>query len=155
MRIFQVLEQDEGIEQAILKGLACRPCTPPVWTNDSPALVVFSMQGIRQLQKYPMSCKAALLPSAAGDHLASVRAASAVSYGLSARDTLTISSRVGDKLMLALQREVVTVQGTAVEQQEFAVHCPPQFPQLSLLAVVGGLILLGAEPISFENGFVF
>ena len=39
------------------------------------------------------------------------QAASAVSYGVSPRDSLTISSREGGTLWAALQREVVTITG--------------------------------------------
>lgn len=62
------------------------------------------------------------------------------------RDTLTLSSREGDRLWLALQREVVTVQGQVVERQEFPFRSTAAQPTQAALAVAGALLLLGVRP---------
>ena len=69
-----------------------------------------------------------------------------VSYGPGPRDTLTLSSREGDLLWLALQREVVTVQGQVVERQEFPFRSTAAQPTQAALAVAGALLLLGVRP---------
>ncbi|MDR2671016.1 MAG: hypothetical protein LBC26_04780, partial [Oscillospiraceae bacterium] len=43
-----------------------------------------------------------------------VRAGEVITYGLSARDTLTLSSAADDRLALAVQREIVDVAGRRV-----------------------------------------
>ena len=74
------------------------------------------------------------------------RAASAVSYGASPRDSLTISSREGNTLWAALQRELVTVDGQVVERQEFPLTLEPEVGELPALAAAGALLLLGVPP---------
>ena len=74
------------------------------------------------------------------------RAASAVSYGVSPRDSLTISSREENILWAALQRELVTVDGQVVERQEFPLTLRSGEEELSTLAAAGALLLLGVPP---------
>ena len=77
--------------------------------------------------------------------------ASAVSYGSSPRDSLTISSREGDRLWAALQRELVTLGGQVVERQEFPLPLGPDGRAMSDLAVAGALLLLGVPPEELEG----
>ena len=91
-------------------------------------------------------CRAVLLPGESGGAPGELRAASAVSYGLSPRDSLTLSSREGERLWCALQRELVTLDGAVVERQEFPVLPPPGLEPLSALAAAGALLLLGVPP---------
>jgi len=93
-----------------------------------------------------VECRMLLLPGLAGPLARGLRCASAVSYGTSPRDTLTFSSLEGDKICLALQRELVAVDGGVVEQQEFVLPFPPGLPPLEYLAAAGTLLLLGVEP---------
>ena len=74
-----------------------------------------------------------------------LRAASAVSYGASPKNSLTVSSRRGERLWAALQRELVTVEGRVVERQEFPVPFLSH-GELASLAVAGALLLLGVPP---------
>ena len=62
------------------------------------------------------------------------------------RDSLTISSREGNILWAALQRELVTVDGQVVERQEFPLNLAPGEGELSALATAGALLLLGVPP---------
>lgn len=71
-----------------------------------------------------MDCRTVLLPGGAGPLARALRTGQAVSYGTSPRDTLTFSSLEGDRICLALQRELVTLQGTVVEQQEMVLPFP-------------------------------
>ena len=69
-----------------------------------------------------------------------------MSYGTSPRDTLTFSSLEGDRLCLAVQRELVTLGGAVVEQQELVLPFSTGASPLPFLAAAGTLLLLGVPP---------
>ncbi len=85
----------------------------------------------------------ALLPGDSVTLAGWVRAASAVSYGLGRRNTLTLSSMEGGSVSMALQRELLTLSGQTVERQEWVLpfdrsqETPEEF-----LCLVGALLLL-------------
>lgn len=143
MERFLVLERGEGIRRAVRAGLSA-------WggprAGGGPALLVLSPRaaGSGPLRLPP--CRAVLLPGEGGAELGALRAASAVSYGLSPRDSLTLSSREGGRLWCALQRELVTLDGAVVERQEFPLVPPPGLEPLPALAAAGALLILGAPP---------
>lgn len=93
-----------------------------------------------------VECRAVLLPGAAGPLARALRTGQAVSYGTSPRDTLTFSSLEGDQICLALQRELVTLEGAVVEQQEMVLPFPVGASPLPFLALAGTLLLLGVPP---------
>ena len=135
MELFQVIEDGEGIEDSILRAL-------PAWSGRArqvsgrhPALVVVSPRAAERGLPLPERCRTVLLPGGLGT--TPLRAASAVSYGVSPRDSLTISSREGGALWIALQRELVTVDGRIVERQEFPLTLEPGGQVLSALAAAG------------------
>ena len=153
MECFQVFEAGEGIEAAILRGLSARGglrarCS----SGNHPALLVVSPRAAEQGQGIPLprQCRTVLLPGEMGG--APLQAASAVSYGVSPRDSLTISSREGELLWAALQRELVTVDGQVVERQEFPLALEPGEEELSALAAAGALLLLGVPPEELSPG---
>lgn len=149
MECFQVLESGEGIEAAILRGLAARGGLRGRCASEShPALLVVSPRAAARGVRMPRQCRTALLPGGMGGVLP--RAASAVSYGVSPRDSLTVSSREGDTLWAALQRELVTVDGRVVERQEFPLPLTSGEGELSVLAAAGALLLLGVPPEELE-----
>lgn len=145
MECFQVLEAGEGIEAAILRGLRARGGLRGRCASEGhPALVVVSPQAAVRDFPLPRQCRTVLLPG--GMRGEPPQAASAVSYGASPRDSLTISSREGDVLWAALQRELVTVEGHVVERQEFPLRLEPGEKELPALATAGALLLLGVPP---------
>lgn len=147
MECFQVLEAGEGIEQTILRRLTARGGLRGRCASVShPALVVISPRAAAAGVPLPRQCRTVLLPGGAGERGLSLRAASAVSYGPSPRDSLTLSSREGDTLWAALQRELVTVDGRVVERQEFPLRLEPGAGELPSLAAAGALLLLGVPP---------
>ena len=86
MECFQVLEAGEGIEAAILRGLSARGglrgrCA----SEDHPALLVVSPRAAVRGLDMPRQCRTVLLPGGMGGMLP--QAASAVSYGVSHRDS--------------------------------------------------------------------
>ena len=134
MGCFQVFEDHEGIEADILRRLAGLGGRPEARSaGQRPALLV-------------VSPRAALRPGDPPLPELELQAASAVSYGAGPRNTLTISSRTVDRLWVALQRELVTVQGQVVERQEFPWRLSPGASPQAALAVAGALLLLGIPP---------
>ena len=148
MERFCVVEAEgEGVGRAIRRELErVGPGREARVSRVHPALLVVSPGAVRSGLSLPASCRTLLLPGDAGALLTGVRAASAVSYGASPRDSLTISSREGDRLWAALQRELVTVDGHVVERQEFPLWTGPERGELPALAVAGALLLLGVPP---------
>lgn len=71
-----------------------------------------------------------------------IRADCALSYGMSPRATLTLSSIGEDECVLAIQRALVTIWGDPVVRQELPVPRRGRAPE-QVLAVEGALILLG------------
>lgn len=92
-----------------------------------------------------VDCRMLLIPGAAGPLARGLRCSCAVSYGTSPKDTLTFSSLEGAHICVALQRELVTLKGGVVEQQEFILPYPPEQSPLPHLAAVGILLLLGVD----------
>lgn len=147
MECFQVLEAGEGIEQAILRRLTSRGGLRGRCASAShPALLVVSPRAAAAGVPLPGQCRTVLLPGGIGARGLPLRAASAVSYGASPRDSLTLSSRAGDTLWAALQRELVTVDGRVVERQEFPLRLEEGAEELPALAAAGALLLLGVPP---------
>ena len=147
MERFCVVEAREGIGQAIRRGLERQGMARTGWVSAGhPALLVVSPRAAQRRMRLPSACRTVLLPGDAGTLLEGVCAASAVSYGDSPRDSLTISSREGGKVWAALQRELVTVDGHVVERQEFPLPVASEGEELPTLAVAGALLLLGVPP---------
>ncbi|MDR3207126.1 MAG: hypothetical protein LBT60_02225 [Oscillospiraceae bacterium] len=69
-----------------------------------------------------------------------------ITYGLSQKDTLTVSSAVDRDLALALQREIVDLRGRRVDRQELLLRRPPYLGLEQTMACVGGLLALGIPP---------
>ena len=150
MECFQVLEVGEGIEAAIMQGLTVRGGLRGRCANGNhPALLVVSPRAAARGLGMPRQCRTVLLPGGMGGVLP--QAASAVSYGTSPRDSITVSSREGDILWAALQRELVTVDGQVVERQEFPLRLEPGEEELPVLAAAGALLLLGITPEELER----
>ena len=152
MELFQVIEDGEGIEGAILRALPARAGQERRVSERHPALLVVSPKAAEQGIPLPRQCRTVLLPGETGRAALPLRAASAVSYGVSPRDSLTISSREGELLWAALQRELVTVDGRVVERQEFPLALEPGEEELSALAAAGALLLLGVPPEELSPG---
>ena len=147
MGSFQVIEEHEGIEADILRRLARHGRSlGGLSVPNHPALLIVSPRAAAREGGVSGTCRMVLLP---GDSLLSgwdLQTASAVSYGAGPKNTLTLSSREGAKLWMALQRELVTVQGQVVDRQEFPWTLEHENPPQTALAVAGALLLLGIPP---------
>ena len=140
MATFAVLERGEGIARALEGRFG--PQTP---ARLGAGLLVVSPWAAAEGLEERMDSQIVLLPGSAAGLLDHIRAHSAVSYGMSPKDTITLSSREGTRLWAALQRELVTVEGTVLERQELAVDGGGRDP-MAALALLGAMLLLGAEP---------
>ena len=127
-----IWERDEGIRTAVEAGLG--ELAAEVRAGRHPA----ELAGAR-LELLTVS-------PAAGPLARALNARQAVSYGTSPRDTLTFSSLEGDRLCLAVQRELVTLGGAVVEQQELVLPFSTGASPLPFLAAAGTLLLLGVPP---------
>ena len=86
------------------------------------------------------NCAILLTPGGGGF---SARAGCVVSYGMSPRDTLTLSSIGEEECVIAVQRRFPTVWGGTVERQELVVKRNGRTPE-QVLVREGALLLLGA-----------
>lgn len=127
---------------------AClRPaCHPAELAGEFLDLLAVSPEAVGWAGAPVVSCRAVLLPGAAGARSRPPKAESAVSYGTSPRDTLTLSSTEEERLCVEVQRELVTVSGAVVERQELVLPCQEGMPPTLLLAAAGTLLLLDLAP---------
>ena len=72
-----------------------------------------------------------------------VSAGQVVTYGVSAKNTVTISSAASGECMIALQRGVTDIFGRYVEPQEIKERMRPELSLDELLAAAGAKLLLG------------
>ncbi len=116
---------------------------PADFAQRPPALLVIAPDATGLAGAGLIRPRVALLPGDSVALASRVRAASAVSYGLGRRNTLTLSSLEGGSVAVALQRELVTLSGAGVERQEWVLpydregQSPEEF-----LCLVGALLLL-------------
>lgn len=93
-----------------------------------------------------LTCRALLWPGRLGPLTEALEAGWVVSYGLTPRDSLTLSSLGRESVCLALQREVVTLAGRSLEPQEVPLRgFAGAAPELTL-AWAGVLLLVGVPP---------
>lgn len=91
-------------------------------------------------------CRAMLIPGRLAHLAEGLTASWAVSFGLSPKDTLTLSSMGEETIHLALQREIVTLTGQRQDPQEFPLDRQNHSALCQVLACVGVQLLLGIEP---------
>jgi hypothetical protein len=108
-------------------------------------LLVVSPDLVRDLPEAP-PCRAMLIPGRLAELAGGLTAAWAVSFGLSSKDSLTLSSMGEKTIQLALQREIVTLTGQRLDPQEFPLDRKDHTALCQILACVGVQLLLGIEP---------
>ena len=91
-------------------------------------------------------CRAMLIPGRLAELAGGLTASWAVSFGLSSKDSLTLSSLEKETIHLALQREIVTLTGQRLDPQEFPLDRKDHTALCQILACVGVQLLLGIEP---------
>ena len=146
-----VWEQNEGLAE-LARDLAGDRAQvrgadhPGLLAGEEYDLLVVSPRAVGWAGAAALSCETVLLPGAAGPFVRSLRAARAVSYGLNPRDTLTVSSLDGECICVALQRGIIRLDGSVVEEQEIVLPYGGELPEL-VLARVGMRLLAGRLPI--------
>ena len=114
--------------------------------NDIALCIVASDEVINQqhvLLSKEIHCKILLAPgTASADALSQIHAKWVVGYGLSGKDTITLSSLHTHRAVLAIQREFVTLQETVVEQQEIPINIPAKHHADDIMALYGALLIL-------------
>lgn len=91
-----------------------------------------------------LQCKFFLVPGAdSAKTTGRVRADRVVSYGMSARDSITLSSINEKDCVISLQRELITINGHISEQQEIPIQPVCKASPDNLMAATGVLLLLG------------
>lgn len=93
-----------------------------------------------------IACRTVLLPGVALPLVPILQTRSAVSYGLSPKHSLTYSSLEEGRACVALQRQIVTLSGQTLEEQEFVLSVPEGEEPVHFLAQVGARLLLTGRP---------
>lgn len=158
MRRMGVWERGEGLCEMlkddlkngglVLPGIY-RGRHPAELTGEELDLLVVSPRATGWAGAASVNCRLVLLPGSAAPMARGLRVEGAVSYGTGPKDTITMSSLEGDTICIAIQRELVTVNGGVVERQEMVLPYPGgQEPPDLFLARIGALLLLGADAAS-------
>ena len=133
-------------------GLLSRALPPGLWARCHPAQAsgVYDLLLVAPDWCGPLpaglTCRALLWPGRLGPLTEALEAGWVVSYGLTPRDSLTLSSLGRDGLCLALQREVVTLAGRSLEPQEMPLRGFAGVAPELVLAWAGVLLLAGIPP---------
>lgn len=155
MRKVGVWERGEGLRAAIEEDLKKsglpRPLLiggqhPAVLLGEEMDLLVVSPGATGWAGAGGLHCRLALVPDGAGVLMRGLKAEGAVSYGSGPKNTITLSSIEEERISIAIQRELVTVEGGMVERQELVLPYPKQgqTPEF-FMARVGTLLLLGGN----------
>lgn len=130
-------------------GLLSRALPPGLWARCHPAQAsgVYDLLLVAPDWCGPLpaglTCRALLWPGRLGPLTEALEAGWVVSYGLTPRDSLTLSSLGRDGLCLALQREVVTLAGRSLEPQETPLRGFAGVEPELVLAWAGVMLLVG------------
>lgn len=92
------------------------------------------------------NCNILLIPD---EMMAVPKAKIAVSYGMSPKCSITLSS-TGEKPILAIQREITTLSGKTIEPQEIYIQNKYGLPPYPLMAVAAAKLILGLSPDSLS-----
>lgn len=80
------------------------------------------------------------------DSLSGFSAKNVVSYGLCKKNTVTVSSLIGNRLVVSLQRELPTLYGDRLLEQDFCVNLLHAENADSVLGTVALLLVCGVPP---------
>ena len=145
-----VWERDEGLAEQ-LTGLG-RGSSALLRAGRHPAqlsgrvfdLLVVSPRAAGWAGAGAIACRTALVPGGMTCLTRLLPCERAVSYGMGAANTLTLSSWSEHRASVAVQRAFSSLSGQLIEQQELVLPCGNQSPEL-FLARVGTELLLRGE----------
>ncbi len=162
MRRVGIWGRDEGLYQALTKSLRhsalpqnalVHGCHPAELAGEDLDLLVIAPDATGWAGAGSITCRIVLLPGSAGPMVRGLHVESAVSYGTGPKDTISLSSLEQNKICLAIQRELVTVEGGVVDRQELVLpysharETPERF-----MARIGALLLLGSSASALPTG---
>ena len=93
-----------------------RPCV--LSSGDNAETIVLIGNRIAETVLPRLDCQILLVPGERERDFPQICAKTIVTYGLSQKDSITISSVSADELVLAIQREMRTLSGQKIEEQE-------------------------------------
>jgi hypothetical protein len=91
-------------------------------------------------------CRMLLIPGTAADLATVFHSDCVVSYGMSKKDSITLSSIEDDTLILTLQRELPALTCRVLERQDIPIQGFPGEKADDVMACAASLLLLGAAP---------
>ena len=110
-------------------------------------LLVISSQAGRFHESLPaIACDILLIPGMASKKASSLQPSLVVSYGMSIKDSVTLSSIEKSSLVLSLQRELPTILGHSLERQDIPVSCRDHLSHEDAMAALTTLLILGISP---------
>lgn len=156
MRKVGIWERGEGLraamEEDLKKSGLPRPVLisaqhPAVLLGEHMDLLVVSPGATGWAGAGGLHCRLALVPEGAGVLIKGLKAEGVVSYGSGTKNTITLSSLEENRICLAIQRELVTVEGGMVERQELVLpyQAGQGNPELFMVRM-GALLLMGGMP---------
>lgn len=92
------------------------------------------------------SCKILLVPGTAISLTSLIKADCVISYGMSKKDSVTMSSIGEGESVLTLQREMPTLNGKVLERQDIPVRSKRNYSPEDIMAGAAALLLLGLDP---------
>lgn len=125
------------------KGNVTLAGEPALKSGVSPQLIVLSRKA-PNMMSYSPHCRVLLTPGCPAT--LGIRADCLVSYGMSERSSITLSSIEADSLILTLQRELMTIDGEILDRQDIALRPLHGISPGDMLAASGALLLLGLNP---------
>ena len=128
---------EEKLPAALRRLERAEALTKTAW-----GLCVLNREGAARVQKAAVAlrCRTLLLPEECP--LQEVETEQVVSYGLSGKNSLTLSS-MREQLLMSVQRELTRLDGSVVERQEILLpESLTHYPQEGVLALVGAWLLL-------------
>jgi len=115
-------------------------------------LIVITAEMAQNFSAWDLECSILFAPGQYASRVAGgVNTGCVVSYGMSGKDTVTISSINEDMAVLALQRELMTLDEKVLERQEIPVRYSGRTSSDRVMGIFGSLLLMGADFEKFKN----
>ena len=114
-----------------------------------PDILILSSKYSRDAHSIPenTSCGILLTPSGKMQELSkNIKADTVISYGMSPKDSITLSSIEPGSIMLSIQRELPTLSDTILERQDIPVRSPDGAAPEDAMAFSAAMLLAGIPP---------
>lgn len=119
---------------------------PAAFSQDPLDLLLIAPTALGWAGTNRVDCKTVLLPGSFLPLTRGLKAESAVSYGVASKNTVTLSSLEPHQIGIALQRQIKTITGSVLEEQEFLLPLLPNTDPTWFLGLTGARLLLTGKP---------